>query len=156
MKKIGAYFAVLLVLAAFGMTMFAHAGDLPAVPLTGESGSDLSEVNTDYEVPISFPTETETETETEAKALTISQTQMQLIYRHKAVLTANDTVTWKSSNDAVVIVDPASGSLYAAGRGTATVTAATEDGRTASCTVTVRYTFWQWLIRILLFGWIWY
>ena len=154
MKKIGAYFAVLLVLAAFGMTMFAHAGDLPAVPLTGESGSDLSEVNTDYEVPISFPTETETETE--AKALTISQTQMQLIYRHKAALTANDTVTWKSSNDAVVKVDPASGSLYAAGRGTATVTAATEDGRTASCTVTVRYTFWQWLIRILLFGWIWY
>ena len=154
MKKIGAYFAVLLVLAAFGMTILVHAGDLPAVPLTGESGGDLSEVNTDYEVPISFPTETETEAET--KAMTISQTQMQLIYRQKAVLTANDSVTWKSSNDAVVKVDPESGSLFAAGRGTATVTATTDDGRTASCTVTVRYTFWQWLIRILLFGWIWY
>ena len=158
MKKIGVYFAVLIVLAAFGMTILAHAGDLPAVPLTGESGSDLSEVNTDYEVPISFPSETETETETEAvtKALTISQTQLQLIYRQETALTANDTVTWKSSNDAVVKVDPASGSLYAAGRGTATVTAATEDGRTASCTVTVRYTIWQWFIRIFLLGWIWY
>ena len=152
MKKIGAYFAVLL--AAFGMTILVHAGDLPAVPLTGESGGDLSEVNTDYEVPISFPTETETEPETEA--LTISQTQMQLIYRRQAVLTANDAVTWKSSNDAVVKVDPENGSLYAAGRGTATVTATTEDGRTASCTVTVQYTWWQWLIRIFLFGWIWY
>ena len=109
MKKIGAYFAVLLVLAAFGMTILAYAGDLPAVPLTGESGGDLSEVNTDYEVPISFPTETETEAET--KAMTISQTQMQLIYRQKAVLTANDSVTWKSSNDAVVKVDPKNGSL---------------------------------------------
>ena len=67
MKKIGAYFAVLLVLAAFGMTILAYAGDLPSVPLTGESDSDLSEVNTDYEVPISFPTETETEAETETE-----------------------------------------------------------------------------------------
>ena len=156
MKKIGAYFAVLLVLAAFGMTILVHAGDLPAVPLTGESGSNLSEVNTDYEVPVSFPAGTETETEAETKALIISQTQMQLIYRRKAVLTADDAVIWTSSNDDVVKVDPADGSLYAAGRGTATVTATAEDGRTASCTVTVQYVWWQWLIRILLFGWIWY
>ena len=154
MKKISGLLAVLLVLAVFALTIFAHAGDLPSVPLTGESGSDLSEVNTDYEVPISFPTETETEAET--KAMTISQTQMQLIYRQKAVLTANDSVTWKSSNDSVVKVDPENGSLYAVDRGTAIVTATTEDGRTASCTVTVQYTWWQWLIRIFLFGWIWY
>ena len=156
MKKIGAYFAVLLVLAAFGMTMFAHAGDLPAVPLTGESGSDLSEVNTDYEVPLSFPVETETEPKAETKALTISQTQMQLIYRQKAVLTANDTVTWQSDNDAVVKIDPATGKLTATGTGTATITATADDGRTATCTVTVQYAWWQWLIRIFLFGWIWY
>lgn len=141
MKKIGAYFAVLLVLAAFGMTILVHAGDLPAVPLTGESDSDLSEVNTDYEVPISFPTENETEAET--KAMTISQTQMQLIYRQKAVLTANEAVTWKSSNDAVVKVDPENGSLYAADRGTAIVTATTEDGRTASCNVVLPLLFFN-------------
>ena len=131
MKKICAYCAVLLVLAVFALTIFAHAGDLPPVPLTEESNSGIPEVSTDFEVPISFPIETEP-------------------------LTANDAVTWKSSNDAVVKVDPENGSLYAVGRGTATVTATTEDGRTASCTVTVQYTWWQWLIRILLFGWIWY
>ncbi|MBP9988919.1 MAG: hypothetical protein KBT46_05405 [Ruminococcus sp.] len=25
-----------------------------------------------------------------------------------------------------------------------------------SCTITVKYSFWQWLIRIFLFGWLWY
>ena len=148
MKKIGAYFAVLLVLAAFGMTILAHAGDLPPVPLTGDTGSDLSEVNTDYEVLISFPAETET--------LTISQTQMHLIYRQKATLTANYTVTWQSDKDSVVKIDPASGKLIATGTGTATITATADDGRTAECTVTVQYAWWQKLIRIFLFGWIWY
>lgn len=128
--------------------MFAHAGDLPQVPLTGESGSDLSEVSTDYEVPISFPTETE--------ALTISQTQMRLIYRKQETLTAIDAVTWQSDNDAVVKVDSASGKLTATGTGTATCTVTANDGRTATCTVTVQYAWWQWLIRIFLFGWIWY
>ena len=148
MKRICAYCAVLLVLAVFGMTVFAHAGDLPQVPLTSDTGSDLSEVSTDYEVPISFPTETE--------PLTISQTQLQLIYHQKEKLTADDTVTWQSDNDAVVKVDPASGNLTATGIGTASITATAADGRTATCTVTVQYAWWQWLIRILLFGWIWY
>ncbi len=148
MKKIGVYFAILLVLAAFGMTILVHAGDLPSVPLTGESGSDLSEVNTDYEVPISFPTETE--------PLTISRTQLQLIYHQKETMTADDTVTWQSDNDAVVKIDPATGKLTATGTGTATITATADDGRTATCTVTVQYAWWQWLIRIFLFGWIWY
>lgn len=147
-KRICAYLAVLLVLVAFGMTILAHAGDLPPVPLTGDTGSDLSEVNTDYEVLISFPAETET--------LTISQTQMHLIYRQKATLTANYTVTWQSDKDSVVKSDPASGKLIATGTGTATITATADDGRTAECTVTVQYAWWQKLIRIFLFGWIWY
>lgn len=148
MKKIGTCFAILLVLAVFGMTILVHAGDLPAVPLTGESGSELTEVNTEYEVPLSFPAETE--------ALTISRTQLHLIYRQTETLTANDAVTWQSSSESVVKVDPASGKLTAAGIGTAAVTATADDGRTAFCTVTVQYAWWQWLIRIFLFGWIWY
>ena len=131
MKKIGVYFAVLLVVAVFGMTILVHAGDLPPVPLTEESNSGIPEVSTDFEVPISFPIETEP-------------------------LTANDAVTWQSDKDTVVKIDPASDNLTATGTGTATVTATANDGRTASCTVTVKYTFWQWLIRIFLFGWIWY
>ena len=147
-KRICAYLAVLLVLVAFGMTILAHAGDLPPVPLTGDTGSDLSEVNTDYEVLISFPAETDT--------LTISQTQMHLIYRQKATLTASYTVTWQSDKDSVVKIDPASGKLIATGTGTATITATADDGRTAECTVTVQYAWWQKRIRIFLFGWIWY
>ena len=26
----------------------------------------------------------------------------------------------------------------------------------AACNVTVNYTAWQWIIMILLFGWLWY
>ena len=156
MKKICAYCAVLLVLAVFGMTMFAHAGDLPIVPLTSDTGNDLSEVSTDYEVPISFPAETETETEEETKALTVSRTQLSLIYRQQETLTANHTVTWQSSNDSVVKIDPATGKLTATGTGSATITATAEDGRTATCIVSVQYAWWQKLIRIFLFGWIWY
>ena len=40
--------------------------------------------------------------------------------------------------------------------GTAVITGRDGDGFTASVTVTVRYAWWQWLIIILLFGWIWY
>ena len=140
MKRICAYCAVLLVLAVFGVTIFAHAGDLPPVPLTSEANSGIPEVSTDFEVPISFPAETE--------ALTISRTQLSLIYHQKATLTANDAVTWQSDNDSVVKIDPASGKLTATGVGTVTITAVAVDGRTAACTVTVRYAWWQWLIRV--------
>ncbi len=68
----------------------------------------------------------------------------------------NKTVTWTSSNPDVATVD-ASGNVTAKGSGTATITATTEDGgHTASCTVTVKTAWWQWLIKILMFGWLWY
>lgn len=145
MKKICAYLAVLLVLTAFGMTILARAGDLPPVPLGSNAGSDLTEVNTEYEVPISIP-----------EAFKISQKRLQLIYLQNETLTANYAATWQSDNDAVVKVDPASGKLTACGVGTAKITAATDDGQTDFCTVTVRYAWWQWLIRVFLFGWLWY
>ena len=51
----------------------------------------------------------------------------------------------------------ANGVVTATGNGTATITATSEDGgKTASCTVTVKLAWWQWLIKIMLFGWIWY
>lgn len=44
------------------------------------------------------------------------------------------------------------------GTTTVTVTATDEYGRTVTdtCTVTVKYAWWQWLIRIFLLGFIWY
>ena len=39
MKRAVSYLAVLLILAAFGLTILAHAGDLPPIPLTTASST---------------------------------------------------------------------------------------------------------------------
>ncbi|MCQ2484863.1 MAG: Ig-like domain-containing protein [Clostridia bacterium] len=65
-------------------------------------------------------------------------------------------VVWTSSNPKVVTVDE-NGTITAKGRGTAVITASTEDGQFSdSCTVTVTYSWLQWIIVYILFGWIWY
>ena len=65
-------------------------------------------------------------------------------------------IIWESSDESVATVDE-TGSVYAAGVGTATITAKTADGKlSATCEVTVKYTAIQWIIVYLLFGWIWY
>ncbi len=81
-------------------------------------------------------------------------------YRLTATLSPEDAaekgVQWSSSDESVVRVDE-NGNLYAAGRGTAVITCrAADGGAEASCTVSVGYSFGQWLIVIFLFGWIWY
>ncbi len=72
---------------------------------------------------------------------------------------ANYKVSWSSSNTNVAVVD-GSGKVTAVGTGKATITATVknEGGTTVSnsATVTVRYAWWQWLIKIMLLGWIWY
>ena len=47
------------------------------------------------------------------------------------------TVTWKSDNNAVATVSQ-DGTITAEGKGTATITATTENGKTATCKVTVK------------------
>ena len=69
------------------------------------------------------------------------------------------TVKYSSSNTKVATVDN-NGKVYAAKKGSATITCTVTDsnGNTVqdTCKVTVKYSFGQWLIKILLFGWIWY
>ena len=69
------------------------------------------------------------------------------------------TVTYSSSDTDVAYVDE-NGNVTATGKGSAeiTVTVTDEYGNvvTDTCDVEVKYTFGQWLIIILLFGWIWY
>lgn len=68
-----------------------------------------------------------------------------------------ESVTFTSSNDNVKI--NSDGTLYGAKRGNAIVTCVAKcNGVTqeTSFSVTVKYTWWQWLIVIFLFGWIWY
>ncbi len=72
---------------------------------------------------------------------------------------AEYTVKYSSSNASVARVDD-NGNVYGAKRGSATITCTVTDsnGNTVqdTCKVTVKYSFGQWLIKILLFGWIWY
>lgn len=69
------------------------------------------------------------------------------------------SVEYTSSNSAVVSVDN-DGNISACKRGTAIITCVVTDesGHQVSdtCNVTVNYTWWQWIIKIVLFGWIWY
>ena len=72
---------------------------------------------------------------------------------------AEYVVKYESSNPKIAAVD-ANGNVYGAKRGSATITCTVTDsnGNTVSdsCNVKVKYSFGQWLIVILLFGWIWY
>ncbi len=66
---------------------------------------------------------------------------------------------WSSENPNIVTVDPSSGSITANRAGETNIIATIErqaGDLTATYTVTVKLTFWQWLIKIILFGWIWY
>ncbi len=68
-------------------------------------------------------------------------------------------VEYSTSNAKVATVDK-NGKVTALKKGTAKITCTVTDsnGNTVSdtCNVTVKYNFGQWLIIILLFGWIWY
>ena len=78
-------------------------------------------------------------------------------------ITADDgvkyTVKYESSNPKVATVDQ-NGNVYGAKKGSAdikvTVTDSAGNTVTDTCNVKVKYSFGQWLIVILLFGWIWY
>ena len=65
-------------------------------------------------------------------------------------------IVWESSNPKVVSVSD-DGTIKALRRGTAKITAKTEDGKVSdSINVTVEYSTIQWIIVYILFGWIWY
>ena len=76
------------------------------------------------------------------------------VYPEEAAYSAE--IVWSSSNESVATVNE-NGEIYGANLGTATITASTADGSViATCEVTVKYSFLQWIIIYILFGWIWY
>lgn len=103
-------------------------------------------------------TETKTVKKLPATRLTLSETNVTLTYKSGIyLLTASEDVTWTSSNEKVVIVNESTGELLPMGKGTAKITAHSVQGeKTAECIVTVKYTWWQMLIRVLLLGFLWY
>ncbi len=88
-------------------------------------------------------------------------------YKHSATVTPTVTadtgavysVTYTSSDSGIATISE-NGEVFGAGRGTTTITCTVTDnnGNTVTDTfdVSVSFTWWQWIIKILLFGWIWY
>ena len=105
--------------------------------------------------------------EQSANVKSVSVSDIKLNYKKSTTITpsitaddgAKYTVKYSSSNTKVATVDE-NGKVYAAKKGSATITCTVTDsnGNTVqdTCKVTVKYSFGQWLIKILLFGWIWY
>jgi hypothetical protein len=88
--------------------------------------------------------------------LTLDAQTLSMTYKDVKTLKASRDVVWSSSDEKVAKVD-AAGNVTASGKGQATVTATSEEtGESVTCAVTVKYSFVQILIRIFLFGWIWY
>ena len=99
-----------------------------------------------------------------AQSVSLSQTEAKLHYKDTLDLQArvlpenaeDPTVLWSSSDETVAAVD-SRGHVTALGRGTAVITCRSADGYAeGSCTLTVNYSLAQWLIEVLLFGWLWY
>ena len=102
-----------------------------------------------------------------AKIYSVDVSDIKLNYKKSTTLKptikadegAKYTVKYSSLNTKVATVDE-NGKVYAAKKGSATITCTVTDsnGNTVqdTCKVTVKYSFGQWLIKILLFGWIWY
>lgn len=101
------------------------------------------------------------------KVNSVSIGDVSMSYKDSATITPNIsvdagvdyTVTYSSSNTDVVSVD-ANGKLTTNDKGSATITVTVTDeyGNTVTdtCKVNVSYKWWQWIIVIVLFGWIWY
>ena len=94
----------------------------------------------------------------------LPESEIQIAYREAKILepeiipenASDQTVTWTSDHPEVVTVTE-DGALLTHKRGTATIRCASSDGFAASsCQVTVFYTPWQWILKTLFFGWIWY
>ena len=100
------------------------------------------------------------------KVNSVSINDITLNYKASAKITPNIdaddgaeyTVSYSSSN-ANVSVDE-NGNIYGAYKGSATITCTVTDSNgntvTDTCNVTVKYSFIQWIIKIILFGWLWY
>ncbi len=101
------------------------------------------------------------------KVNSVSVNDISMSYKDGATLTPSIsadagvkyTVSYSSSNDSVVSVDQ-NGNITTRDTGSATITVTVTDeyGNTVAdtCDVSVKYTWWQWIIVIVLFGWIWY
>lgn len=101
----------------------------------------------------------------DSQTVLLDKSEIEMNYKSTEKITAtvlefgsykNTVINWTSSNPEVATVD-ANGNVTATGKGTAVITATTQDGQySKTCNVTVKYSVLQWIIIYILFGWIWY
>lgn len=86
-----------------------------------------------------------------------SSDHVSVIYKSSSSLpSTHPNVVYTSSNPDVISVDE-SGNITAKKTGAVTITAFVEGtDLTDTCEVTSSYAWWQWIIRILLLGFLWY
>jgi hypothetical protein len=79
-------------------------------------------------------------------------------YKQKNLsLKADVPVTWTSSDPRIAEIDPDTGEVTIHRVGNVTITATSvETGETVEFEMEIEYLWWQQLIRIFLFGWVWY
>lgn len=113
---------------------------------SGDSDRDMSELYDKVSAARKALREKQTKTEKpqEAAAVKLNITKLTLGVKEKAILKAavlpagvSQNVTWKSSKPSVVKVS-ASGAVQAKKTGKAVITAVTANGKSSSCTVTVK------------------
>ena len=104
---------------------------------------------------------------TPSRVHSVSINDINIIYKEESVLypiiekdtDAKYSIEYSSSNSDIVTVDE-NGNLFAKNAGNAEITCTITDseGNTVSdtCAVNVKISWWQWLIKIILLGFIWY
>lgn len=122
------------------------------------NGTEVNKITEDEPTP---------EPETKGKVRSVSIYDISMLYKDGVTITPSInadsgvkyTVSYSSSDTDVVSVD-SNGRLITNDTGTATITVTVTDeyGNTVTdtCKVEVSYKWWQWIIVIVLFGWIWY
>ncbi|MBQ3498325.1 MAG: leucine-rich repeat protein [Clostridia bacterium] len=81
--------------------------------------------------------------------------QIGMNYNGVTVIDDFDGVYFESLNPDVATVDD-NGKITATGRGTAIILVTDIDGNISYYSITVNFSFFQWIIYILFFGWLWY
>ncbi len=84
---------------------------------------------------------------------------MEMDYKSSVALSdiVSNTKNYEVLSSDTSIIETKDGALSAKKTGTVFVSATSLDGKTrTNYEVTVKYSWWQWIIVILLFGWLWY
>lgn len=114
---------------------------------------DASAVPDEY-----IPADDPTPTEPTNLPFNITASDEEFHYKQKDLkLEADVPVTWTSSDPRIAEIDPETGEVTIHRVGTVTITATSvETGETVEFEMKIEYLWWQQLIRIFLFGWVWY